>query len=285
MMTGTLGIGTARAAVCVQEWGWRAHAPFACTAMAFVPPLPTSSSFTSEGRVAFALRKRRKNGDTHRFFTPLQLLRRLAWLIPPPRQKLVRYQGTLSGAAQWRSEVVPSLPLAPDSEASRTPVPEAIAPACAPATDSATGTTRRGSRICWASLLRRVYDLDSLASPRPRLRRPDADPVRHHRPVRPAPDPHSSRLTRGAPDLRSGPRSPRAERSRRRLSDAFAACLPRLLSPRSAVASTDGALPSPLVPAARRLLPVPAPHSHRPPSAVAPRFAPPRPSGWLPTRP
>jgi ribosomal protein S27E len=122
-------------------------------------------SFTSDRKVAFALCKRRKNGDTHRFFTPVQLLRRLAWLIPPPRQKLVRYQGALSGAAQWRSEVVPSLPLVPDSEASCTPLAEATAPASAPATDSAPGTARRGSRICWASLLRRVYDLDSLVCP------------------------------------------------------------------------------------------------------------------------
>jgi hypothetical protein len=42
-------------------------------------------SFTSDGQVAFALRKHRKNGVTHLFFRPLQLLRRFARPIPRPR--------------------------------------------------------------------------------------------------------------------------------------------------------------------------------------------------------
>jgi hypothetical protein len=41
-------------------------------------------SWTSDGRIAFALRAPRRHGATHLFFTPHQLLRRLAWLVPKP---------------------------------------------------------------------------------------------------------------------------------------------------------------------------------------------------------
>jgi hypothetical protein len=42
-------------------------------------------SETDDGRIAFALRKPRRNGTTHLFFTPIGFLRRLAWLVAPPR--------------------------------------------------------------------------------------------------------------------------------------------------------------------------------------------------------
>jgi len=64
-------------------------------------------SQTPDGRIAFALRKPRKDGTTHLFFAPLQLLRRLAWLIPRPRQHLLRYAGIFAAGATWRARVVP----------------------------------------------------------------------------------------------------------------------------------------------------------------------------------
>jgi len=76
--------------------GYGLRPPFACEQL----------ELTKDGRIAFALRKARKNGDTHRFFTPLQFLRRLAWLIVPPRQHLVRYEGVFAPAARWRRLVV-----------------------------------------------------------------------------------------------------------------------------------------------------------------------------------
>ena len=38
-------------------------------------------SETTDGRIAFALRKPRRDGATHLFFTPLALPRRISWLL------------------------------------------------------------------------------------------------------------------------------------------------------------------------------------------------------------
>ena len=42
--------------------------------------------------------------------TPLELLARLAALVPPPRYPLVRYHGVLAPHSAWRSEIVPRPP-------------------------------------------------------------------------------------------------------------------------------------------------------------------------------
>jgi hypothetical protein len=111
---------------------------------------------TPEGRIAFALRKARKNGDTHRFYTPLQLLRRLAWLIVPPRQALVRYEGVLAPHAHWRSLVVPPPASADDKVL-----------VSLPDRDPPRNAFSRAAATRWASLLRRVYGVDALLCPKP----------------------------------------------------------------------------------------------------------------------
>jgi len=110
---------------------------------------------TPDGRIAFALRKARKNGDTHRFYTPVQLLRRLAWLIVPPRQALVRYEGVLAPRADFRASVVPSLASADDTALVSLPEPDPN-PSSSPA-----------AAATWASLLRRVYGVDALICAKP----------------------------------------------------------------------------------------------------------------------
>jgi hypothetical protein len=42
--------------------------------------------------------------------TPLELLARLAALVPPPRYPLVRYHGVLAPRSSWRRDVVPQPP-------------------------------------------------------------------------------------------------------------------------------------------------------------------------------
>jgi Putative transposase/Transposase zinc-binding domain len=119
------------------------------------PPFAESQfTRTDDGRIAFALRKPRKNGDTHLIFTPLQLLRRLAWLVPPPRRCAIRYEGILAPGSKLRKLVVPAPPTHPHpSDPPRDP-----------------GTTLpAGSplRLVWAALLKRVYLADALACPTP----------------------------------------------------------------------------------------------------------------------
>ncbi|MEO6595654.1 MAG: transposase [Planctomycetota bacterium] len=76
-------------------------------------------SILPDGRVAYALKKRWRNGTTHVVLDPLTFLERLAALVPRPRKKLVNYYGVFASAASYRHRVVP----VPMSEPVPVPVP------------------------------------------------------------------------------------------------------------------------------------------------------------------
>jgi hypothetical protein len=61
-----------------------------------------------DGRVLYSLRHRRRDGTTHVILDPVDLMGKLAALVPPPRFNLVRYHGVLAPSAQWRSRIVPA---------------------------------------------------------------------------------------------------------------------------------------------------------------------------------
>ena len=82
--------------------------------------------------------------------TSLELLERLAALVPPPRRHQLRYHGTLAPHAKWRSQIVPARPTG------------ATTAACADAAD-AVPERSVASRIAWAELLKRVFAEDVLA--------------------------------------------------------------------------------------------------------------------------
>jgi len=63
-------------------------------------------SVLRDGRIVYASKAPRKNA-THRILTPVELLARLAALIPPPRHPFLRYHGVLAPASKWRKEIVP----------------------------------------------------------------------------------------------------------------------------------------------------------------------------------
>jgi hypothetical protein len=63
-------------------------------------------SVLPDGRIAYAIKNARK-GSTHRILTPVELIARLAALIPPPRSPFLRYHGVLAPASKWRKDVVP----------------------------------------------------------------------------------------------------------------------------------------------------------------------------------
>ncbi len=67
-----------------------------------------------DGRVAYRIRYARR-GSTHRVMAPVDLLARLAALIPPPRHPLTRCFGVLSSHSKYRSHVVPRLATASPS--------------------------------------------------------------------------------------------------------------------------------------------------------------------------
>ena len=164
------------------------------------PPLSLERlSVTKDGFVAYRLRRPFGPGRTHRLMTPMEFMRRLAALVPPPRCPLIRFHGVFGPHSSWRSLVVPdtgglatqypkhgcagecgsttarSQGRSPaTTTASGSPVPErATAVLARPAGDAAESNMPRNDaigprftapwRIDWASLLRRVYREDVLA--------------------------------------------------------------------------------------------------------------------------
>jgi hypothetical protein len=59
------------------------------------------------GRVAYRLKDVGRGRGKHRIMEPMELMARLAALIPPPRYPLVRYAGVLGPRSSWRKDVVP----------------------------------------------------------------------------------------------------------------------------------------------------------------------------------
>jgi hypothetical protein len=78
-----------------------------------------------------------RDGRTELAFTPIDFLRRLATLIPPPRSHLTRYHGVFAPNHHLRATIVPS--------------------AC---TDQPHPIPRRW--LNWADLLKRVFAVDVL---------------------------------------------------------------------------------------------------------------------------
>ena len=97
-------------------------------------------------RVRLHLRSKTKAGQTFVDFHPVQLLRRLAWLIPPPRKNATRYYGVFAPTHKLRKKVVPR-------KVELTVITGSDAAAPAP------------YRAQWAALLKRVYDVDSQLCP------------------------------------------------------------------------------------------------------------------------
>jgi hypothetical protein len=59
-----------------------------------------------DGRLLYRLKRRWRDGTSHLLFDPVELVERIAALIPPPRVHLVRYHGELAPAAMRRAHVV-----------------------------------------------------------------------------------------------------------------------------------------------------------------------------------
>jgi hypothetical protein len=93
---------------------------------------------------------------THLRFTGLELLRRMAALVPPPRRNLVRFHGVVAPGARLRPSLVPA--------AAAPPVEESAGAA------AGEGQGRRAAsrtpRLDWAGLLKRTFKQDVLACAR-----------------------------------------------------------------------------------------------------------------------
>jgi hypothetical protein len=116
-------------------------------------------------------------GSIRLMLTPLELIERLAALIPPPRRHRHRCYGVLAPNARLRGQVI-ALAGVPDGTPPATAT-ESIAASAAPSvtpgrssegTEEAPGEAeailRRAARYAWALLLARIYEVFPLVCPR-----------------------------------------------------------------------------------------------------------------------
>ena len=140
------------------------------------PPLSTERlSWREDGRLQYRLRHRWRDGTTHMLFEGVELVERLAALVPPPRFHTVRYNGILAPAASCRDRVVPaarSCSVAAGTEETRTTGQEghgstataSDAPPADPLRAESSADRRR--RLSWSELMQRVFAIDVLECPR-----------------------------------------------------------------------------------------------------------------------
>jgi hypothetical protein len=123
------------------------------------------------------------DGTTHPLFEPVELLEKLAALIPRPRINLVLYHGVLAPHASWRARAVAHGRTETGSSADVEPAARDGVERCAdPAPEAGTTGARdeptdtadrpppsgvtKPRHWSWVNLMRRAFDLDVLACPR-----------------------------------------------------------------------------------------------------------------------
>ncbi len=104
-------------------------------------------------------------------FEPLELIDRLAALVPPPRFHMVRYHGVLASRSKYRAQVVPKV-TEPAGRVPRRRTAASSAPASAPPDSSPTArksvlprSSHPSRYYSWSELMQRVFEIDVLECP------------------------------------------------------------------------------------------------------------------------
>jgi hypothetical protein len=119
----------------------------------------------ADGRLLYRFKRPFRDGTTHVVFEPLDMLERLAALVPAPRAHLVRYSGVLAPAAKWRPLIVPATSIE-GSEETDAPGLSADAPggdtefSGFAAIEPERAKHRRN--YSWAELMKRASDFSSI---------------------------------------------------------------------------------------------------------------------------
>jgi hypothetical protein len=141
---------------CVNAYGFSLHAAVRCAAhqrkeLERLCRYITRPAIANQrlkrnpaGQVVLQLKSPYRDGTTHIVMSPLELMQRLAALVPPPRLHLIRFHGVLAPHAKLRAAIVPS----PAHLATEHAAEHAQTHCSAPA------------RMSWARLLKPVFDLD-----------------------------------------------------------------------------------------------------------------------------
>ncbi len=129
--------------------------------IAWLAPLRRYTTWASseDGRIAWRMKRPLPDGTTHLYLTGLELIRRMASLIPAPRVNLTRFHGVFAPGAKLGSWVRPGQQAQPGPEASQ-------AKAQAADKGAVEDKRQRPSWLDWAGLLRRSFALDIFACAR-----------------------------------------------------------------------------------------------------------------------
>ena len=124
------------------------------------PPLAKGRlQVVDDDTLAFTLKTPWSDGTTHLLLSPLELIEKLAALVPPPRLNLIRYHGVLAPNAAGREHIVPGP--RPD-EAGSDEEGGSEAPCSHADSPRAPNPTYR---LSWARLLARVFLVDVTVCP------------------------------------------------------------------------------------------------------------------------
>lgn len=111
-----------------------------------------------DGRVSYHMKRALPDGRTHLVLTGMELLRKLAPLVPPPRFHLLRFHGVFAPNAKLRPLVVPKPPEPPERKATCEQSPAADGPN--PADDKPAPSSPSPYRLNWAAALKRVWGIE-----------------------------------------------------------------------------------------------------------------------------
>jgi Putative transposase len=103
---------------------------------------------TTSGQVRYTLKTLYRDGTTHIVLEPLDLMARLAALVPPPRMHVTRYHGVFAPHSRLRAAVTPA------GRGMGAPKP------LAPAADLAKHPTPRRMAMIWARRLKHVFGIE-----------------------------------------------------------------------------------------------------------------------------
>ncbi len=116
-------------------------------------------SLLPSGKVCYPLRRPYYTGQTEIVLEPVVFLRRLASLVPPPRQNQIRFYGLLTSQAHDRPKLEALLPIDEHRDDVNTNENEQDAQTLAE-TSAEDQAACKAVRMSWAKLLARVFHKD-----------------------------------------------------------------------------------------------------------------------------
>jgi len=115
-----------------------------------------------DGRLVYRMKRKAASGADELVLQPLELLRKLVALVPPPRVHLTRFHGVFAPNASARRRVVPERE---ENGCAAVPAEAATVPSQPPHILRPVPTDPPRQRVPWAALLRRSFAIDVFQCP------------------------------------------------------------------------------------------------------------------------